>query len=221
MTLLIVAAFFALFITIDYVMARRRLMREVAAGTPAELPPLEPRWVAGYLMPEGLHYHRGHTWARPIPGGEVVVGLDDFARRLVGSVARLQVPPVGSRLAQGGTGFSVALDGHVANLVSPIDGKVTRLNEEAIRQPTLTTDDPYGRGWILRLRARDLNSNLHNLLSGRLARLWMEDSRQALDLRLMALSGSVMQDGGEPVAELTRHLSKEDWEQLLREFFLA
>ena len=49
----------------------------------------------------------------------------------------------------------------------------------------------------------------------------MEDSRQALDLRLMALSGSVMQDGGEPAAELARHLEKEDWERLVRHFLLA
>ena len=62
---------------------------------------------------------------------------------------------------------------------------------------------------------------LHNLLTGRLAGAWMEDSRQALDLRLMALSGSVMQDGGEPAAELARHLEKEDWERLVRHFLLA
>ena len=221
MTLLIVVAFFALFITIDYVMVRRRLARRAAAHPPAELPPLEPRWVAGYLMPEGLYYHRGHTWARPTEGDAVIVGLDDFARRLVGPATRLDTPAVGSHLVQGGAGFSLGLDGRVASLVSPVEGEVAELNEEVARRPSLATDDPYGRGWVLKLRPRDLTSNLHNLLTGRLARLWMEDSRQALDLRLMALSGSVMQDGGEPVFELTRHLKKEDWDRLVRDFLLT
>jgi glycine cleavage system H lipoate-binding protein len=221
MTFLIVVVFFALFIAVDYAVTRRRILRQAAADSLAEVPAPEPRWVAGYLMPEGLHYHRGHTWVRPIPGGEVIVGLDDFAGRLVGPATRLQAPAVGSRLVQGAAGFSLGLDGRVANLVSPVDGDVARLNEEVVTRPRLATDDPYGRGWILRLKPRALQSNLHNLLTGRLARLWMEDSRQALDLRLMALSGSVMQDGGEPVAELTRHLAKEDWERLVREFLLA
>jgi len=221
MTFLIVVAFFALFITVDYVITRRRVARQAVADSPAELPSPEPRWVAGYLLAEGLHYHRGHTWARPIQGGEVVVGLDDFARRLVGPATRLHLPAVGSRLVQGGSGFSLAFDGRVASLLSPVDGEVAQVNEEVVRRPKLATDDPYGRGWILKVRPRDLKSNLHNLLSGRLARLWMEDSGRALDLRLMALSGSVMQDGGEPVADLTRHLAKEDWEQLVRDFLLS
>jgi glycine cleavage system H lipoate-binding protein len=221
MTFLIVVAFLALCITLDYLMTRRRLTRPATAIAGAEVPPLEPTWVAGFLMPEGLHYHRGHTWARPVEGARVVVGLDDFARRLVGPATKLRAPAVGSRLAQGAQGFSLGFDGRVANLVSPVEGEVTELNEEVVRRPSLATDDPYGRGWILKLKPRDLTTNLHNLLTGRLAGAWMEDSRQALDLRLMALSGSVMQDGGEPAAELARHLEKEDWERLVRHFLLA
>jgi glycine cleavage system H lipoate-binding protein len=221
MTFLVVVTFFALFITIDYVMTHRRLARAEIVDAPAELPVLEPRWVAGYLMPEGLHYHRGHTWARPADGGEVVVGLDDFARRLVGPATRLQAPAVGTRLVQGGPAFSLGLDGHVAKLVSPVEGEVAEVNADVVRRPSLAIDDPYGRGWILKLHPRDIGANLRNLLTGRLARLWMEDSRQALDLRLMALSGSVMQDGGEPVAELTRHLKQEDWERLVHDFLLT
>ena len=49
----------------------------------------------------------------------------------------------------------------------------------------------------------------------------MEDSREALDLRLMALSGSVLQDGGEPAADLGHHLAPEDWDRLVREFLLT
>ena len=221
MTLLMVAAFFVVFITLDYVMTRRRLTRAATATPRMELPPLEPTWVAGFLMPEGLHYHRGHTWARSVEGGGVVVGLDDFARRLVGPATRVQTPAVGSRLAQGGQGFSLGFDGRVANLVSPVEGEVTELNEEALLRPSLATDDPYGRGWILKLKPHDVTANFRNLLTGRLAGAWMEDSRRALDLRLMALSGSVMQDGGEPASELARHLNNEDWERLVRHFLLG
>ena len=221
MTFMVVVVFLALFITLDYVMTRRRLARSDTATVRVELPPLEPTWVAGFLMLEGLHYHRGHTWARPVEGAQVVVGLDDFARRLVGPATELGTPAVGNRLAQGARGFSLGFDGRIANLVSPVEGEVTELNDEVVLRPTLATEDPYGRGWILKLKPRDLTANLHNLLTGRLAGAWMEDSRRDLDLRLMALSGSVMQDGGEPAAELARHLKKEDWERLVGDFLLG
>ena len=52
----------------------------------------------------------------------------------------------------------------------------------------------------MKVKAPNLASNLRNLLSGRIARKWMEDSREALELRLMAFSGSVLQDGGEPAS---------------------
>ena len=83
-----------------------------------------------------------------------------------------------------------------AAFLAPVEGEVVEVNKELRKNPALATEDPYGRGWVLKLRANDLATNLKNLLSGRMARRWMEESREALELRLMALSGSVLQDGG-------------------------
>ncbi|MBI3932047.1 MAG: glycine cleavage system protein H [Acidobacteria bacterium] len=220
MTVLLVILTFAAFILLDYVVSRRRAPQAVAVAPDAWAAP-EPVWVAGYQLPEALHYHRGHTWARAVDPDTVVVGLDDFARRLVGPARSVRTPAVGDWLEQGETAFGVAMDGRAADLVSPIDGEVLAVNPELARSPGLATDEPYGRGWILEVRPSHLAANLRNLLSGRLARRWTEDAREALDLRLMALSGSVLQDGGEPVADFARHLPAEDWKRLVREFLLT
>jgi glycine cleavage system H protein len=220
MTVLLVLVFFATFIAIDYARERRQLAREAAARLAAE-PPVEPAWVAGYLLPEDRQYHRGHTWARAVGRDTVVVGLDDFARRLVGSAERAELPARGDWLHQGGKGFTLGLDGRTAQFVAPVEGEVVEVNPEVRQRPSLATDDPYGRGWVFKVKAANLGDNLRNLLSGRLARRWMEDCHEALELRLMALSGSVLQDGGEPVAEFARHLSPEDWKRLTGEFFLS
>ena len=221
MTVLLVIAFFATFILIDYVLTRRKAVQEAAARTPRSEPVLEPVWVAGYQLPEGLHYHRGHTWARPIDKDTVVVGLDDFARRLVGSARAVRLPAIGDWLHQGGRSFAVKVDGRAAEFLAPVEGEVVEVNPELRRKPQLATDDPYGRGWVLKVKAASLATNLRNLLSGRLARRWMEDSREALELRLMALSGSVLQDGGEPVADLAKHLPTAEWKRLLGELLLT
>lgn len=220
MTVLLVLAFFALFIGLDYLLTRRQHAGADALAA-AVLPALEPAWVAGYQMPEGLFYHRGHTWARPLDGSTVLVGLDDFARKLVGTPKALRVPSRGDWLHQGARGFGVRLDGKGADLVSPIEGEVIEVNRELVDKPMLAAEDPYGRGWVLKLKAPNLAVNLRNLLSGRLARKWMEDSREALELRLMAFSGSVIQDGGEPTSDLGRHLPPADWARLVEEFLLT
>jgi glycine cleavage system H lipoate-binding protein len=220
MTVLLVIAFFAVFISIDYVLTRRRAAREAAARATPEAS-LEPVWVAGYQLPENLYYHRGHTWARPIGKDTVVVGLDDFARRLLGPARAVRLPAVGDWLRQGDRGFAVKVDGRAAEFLAPVEGEVVEVNTELRGKPTLATDDPYGRGWVAKVRAAGLAGNLRNLLTGRLARRWLEDSREALELRLMALSGSVLQDGGEPIADFAKHLPVEEWKRLVGEFLLT
>ncbi len=221
MTVLLVIAFFATFVLVDYLLTRRQAAKEAAARSLRVEPPVEPVWVAGYRLPEALHYHPGHVWVRPLDRDTVRVGLDDFARRLIGAASGLRLPALGDWLHQGGAGFGVKADGRAAELLAPIEGEVVAVNPALRRNPALVTDDPYGRGWVLEVKAANLAANLRNLLSGRLARRFMEDSREALDLRLMALSGSVLQDGGEPVADFARHLPAEDWKRLASEFLLA
>ncbi len=221
MTVLLVILTFAVLIGIDALTSARKQKRVVEAAPLRLSARPEPVWVAGYDMPDGLHYHRGHTWVRVLEDKTVVVGLDDFARRLLGEAQEVMVPAVGAVLEQGGRGFGVRVDGRTAELVSPIGGDVLEVNPALREQPRLATDDPYGRGWIARIEPERLTAGLRNLLCGRLARRWIEDAREGLDLRVMALSGSVLQDGGEPTADFGRHLPDEEWRALVHEFLLT
>jgi glycine cleavage system H lipoate-binding protein len=221
MTVLLVLTFFVVLITADYLLTRRRLAREAIDRAIAGSPALEPAWVAGYQMPESLYYHRGHTWVRALDASTVLVGVDDFARQLLGRGLALKAPRRGDWLHQGDRAFSLKVDGRTADLVSPVEGEVIAVNPELATKGELVADDPYGRGWVLQVKSPKLAANLRNLLSGRLARKWMEDSREALELRLMAFSGSVLQDGGEPASDLGHHLPPGDWDRLVNEFFLT
>jgi glycine cleavage system H lipoate-binding protein len=230
MSVLLIILTFAFFIGLDFLIGLRRAHRreEIPARGTARKPALatapfavEPVWVGGYQLPEEYQYHRGHTWARALDSDTVLVGLDDFARKLLGPARNIQVPDRGAHLRQGSKGFEVEVDGKSAEFVSPVDGEVVEVNPDLHRNPHLATDDPYGRGWILKMKSHNLARNLRNLLSGTLARKWVEDSRERLELQLMALSGSVLQDGGMPVADLARRLSDEDWKRLVGEFLLT
>ncbi|MHC4549591.1 MAG: glycine cleavage system protein H [Planctomycetota bacterium] len=229
MAALLAVVTFILFATLDYLISRRRVVEPVAAPAPVPTPaPLldlrprgEPVWVAGFELPEDLAYHPGHTWARLVGPDTVAIGLDDFARRLVGQADALEVPAEGSWLRQGAEGFRVDSEGRSAELLSPVDGEVVEVNPEIRRDPSLSTKDPYARGWICKVWSPSLAANLRNLLSGSMARRWMENAREQLELKLMALSGSVLQDGGEPAPDFARHLEPDEWKHLVEGFLLT
>jgi glycine cleavage system H protein len=172
-------------------------------------------------MPEQLHYHRGHTWARVLSADTVAIGVDDFARRLVGHAAAVEVPEVGAWVRQGGPGARLGINGRQAGIVAPVEGEVVEVNQELAENPGLATDDPYGRGWLYKVRTGNLPANLRNLLNGSLAHRWMEDAREQLEVRLMALSGSVLQDGGEIATDFSDHLEDKDWNVLVERFLLT
>jgi glycine cleavage system H protein len=221
MTVLLVIATFAAFILVDYFI-HRRSPAVVEAPVPAtEASGREPVWVAGYALPDGLSYHRGHTWARPLESGDVVVGVDDFASRLLGLPREVSLPSRGAWLRQGEASVALGAGARRAHLLSPVEGEVVAVNPELRTNPDLVKEDPYGRGWLFKVRPADLKTSLRNLISGRLAHRWIEDARERLDLSLMAFSQSVLQDGGEPAADFVKHLSDEEWRGLVREFLLT
>jgi glycine cleavage system H lipoate-binding protein len=224
MTVLLVILMFAAFVALDYLVGARREARQavrLARSTAAALPAPEPVWVAGYQLPEALHYHQGHTWARVLDPTTVLVGMDDFARKLIGPATRVRLPATGVWVRQGEKGMRIHTDGRAADLISPVEGEVVEVNRRLREQPELAVDDPYGRGWMMKVRVGDMSANFRNLMSGSLARRWIQDASEALEVRLMALSGSVLQDGGARVEDYARHLEAEDWKRLVGEFLLT
>lgn len=224
MHMLLALLTFIFFIALDFVLSKRREAREAEAEAPVPAQPSEirpePVWVAGYQLPEDLHYHPGHTWAR-VRGDRVVVGVDDFSTKLIGRATDVGLPSVGSWQEQGAAAFRVRSNGRTAELLSPVDGEVVAVNEDLRDDPAACSDDPYGRGWLLMIKPSKLAANLRGLLSGGLARLWTEDAREQLEMRLMALSGSVLQDGGEPAADFAKHLDQASWDELVESFLLT
>jgi glycine cleavage system H lipoate-binding protein len=223
MTVLLILATFIVFLAIDYFYGRRRavLVAAVPERKPAAMPRLLPRMVAGFELPETLRYHMGHTWALSESPQLMRLGLDDFAARLIGKAERLHLPERGRWVRQGQTLLTVYRNGGKAELVSPMEGMVTDVNEAVLKDPALALRDPYGEGWLLTVQSPEAKTNFRNLLSGALARKWMEEAAARLFGRMPALAGAVAQDGGIAVSDLTSHLPDQDWKELTREFFLS
>jgi glycine cleavage system H protein len=179
--------------------------------------------VGGWFnLPEGkIYYHQGHSWAIPESGNVVKVGIDDFAQKLVGRIDAVKFPKVGSQVVQGEKAWSLHVGAKSIDMLSPVDGNIVEVNETLIGSPESIGKDPYGQSWLLKVQVPKVSANLKNLLSGALARKWMEGIKENLFARMNYNLGAVSQDGGVPVYGIARSLDPEKWDEIVKEYFLV
>lgn len=225
MTVLLVLFFFATFLLIDHFRSGRAVAQPaVQLGTAKQdrLPRVQSAFVGGFRVPENLRYHPGHTWALGESPSLVRVGMDDFAAKLTGKVERIALPQRGQWIRQGQKMCTIYRDGCAVEMVSPIEGTVSDINEAVLKNPKLALSDPYGEGWLVTAQAPDAKTNFRNLLVGGLARSWMDEAASRLRMRMpMALAGALAQDGGVAVIDVSTEIPDQEWLPLAKEFFLS
>ena len=105
-------------------------------------------------VPDELHYTEDHEWLR-VEGDEAIVGITAYAADQLGDVVFVELPEVGTSLS-GRQSFGVVESVKaVSDLYAPIAGEVVAVNEALTSQPELVNSDPYGEGWMLRVRLGD------------------------------------------------------------------
>ena len=149
------------------------------------------------------------------------MGLDDFAQKLVGQLSGIALPEIGSAISQGEKGWSLTLDSKSVDMLSPVEGTVVAVNEGALASPKILNSDPYGDGWLLKVRAPRFPANTKQLLSGNLARRWMEAECDRLQAMMTPDLGRLYQDGGLPIHGMARGLNPDKWDEVAKEFFLT
>jgi len=218
---LLVLVTFVAFILID-VLLHREKYRFPVAEQPAEPNPAEAVAVAaGVGLPESLAYHPGHSWAIHQGHGRIRVGLDEFAASLLGRIERIETPQRGRWLRQGEKGWVVHTPQGTAPMVAPVEGEIVAVNDKLAQDPSLAARDPYGSGWLLEVYSPDAEVSLRNLLSGSLARRWMEWAVAELRQALSPVAIATALDGGRLHPELGADLPQEQWRELTRRFLLC
>src|SRR5512146_26164 len=161
MTAILVLATFAVFLLIDYLRSKQPVVQPMGAleGKSAVSAKLQPSLVGGFEIRTNLSYHPGHTWALGESPNFVRVGLDDFAARLIGRVSDMVVPKRGQWVRQGQKFITFLRDGHKAELVSPIEGEVTGVNEAILKDHDLLAGDPYGEGCLITVPPPDAKTS--------------------------------------------------------------
>jgi glycine cleavage system H protein len=103
-------------------------------------------------FPEELKYTKDHEWIRIEDGGTALVGITDFAQKELGDIVYVDINTVGDAVASGDVFGSVEAVKTVSDLYMPIDGDVLEVNPVLDAEPQLVNDDPYGEGWMVRVK---------------------------------------------------------------------
>jgi glycine cleavage system H protein len=103
-------------------------------------------------LPADLRYTKSHEWLRKLPDGTVEVGITDHAQQALGDLVFVDVPEAGRQLSAGDACAVVESVKAASDVYSPLAGEVTAGNPKLASEPELINRDPYGEGWILRLK---------------------------------------------------------------------
>lgn len=105
-------------------------------------------------VPPELRYTKEHEWLR-LNGDEATIGITAYAAEQLGDVVFVELPEVGRSLEQFATFGVVESVKAVSDLYAPISGEVVAVNAALLEHPELVNDDPYGKGWLIRVRPRN------------------------------------------------------------------
>ena len=129
--------------------------------------------VEEYDMPDELYYHKEHMWLR-VEGDEAVVGLNDFSQKLAGEISYIEMPEEGDEVKQDEAVGSYETGKWLGKLYAPVSGEITAMNEEVEDEPTLVNKDPYGEGWLFKIKMSD-TSQVKSLMQGEDALGWLRE----------------------------------------------
>ncbi len=171
-----------------------------------------------FNVPAGVFISPAHVWARIELTGEVRAGMDDFARKMIGDVDEIVLPKIGKPVNVGDPLFSIRQKARVMSFPSPVRGRVTAHNEELSAHPDHLAVNPYEIGWICRIEADGLTTDLEPLRIGADAIAWY---RKEIERLSKLIPGATDEQDTEQTPDQSELMSDEAWDAFSSSFLRA
>lgn len=207
MTVLLVLFTLILFLTIDYFVQKARGARAVES--------LQPVFSRAPRIPQDVGLAQNHTWAKWDQRGDLVIGLDDLVAKLVTPIEEIILPPVDTMVSTGKPGIAVQQGGRRLEFAAPVDGRVIEVNQGAALRPEITGHDPYGSGWLVKIRPTNGGIDRYLTFDGEKARAWLREQNQLVKEffipRMPSTHFATLQDGGLAADGLLQLFNADVW----------
>ena len=134
--------------------------------------------IEGYNLPDELYYTKDHTWARVEDDGIVTVGMDAFGAKAAGNIEFIDLPMEDDEFESGEAFGSLESAKWVGGLLMPVGGTVIAANESIEDELGLISEDPYGEGWLIKVKPSNLKDDLKSLVHGDNVLPWLKKEIQ-------------------------------------------
>lgn len=114
---------------------------------------------------EGLYYAKTDEWAK-VDGDTVTVGITDYAQDQLGDIVYLEEAEVGKKVKKGDTVISIESVKTAADIHAPVSGEIIEVNKEAVENPSIINEDPYGKGWLFKIKMEN-KEDLNDLMDSK------------------------------------------------------
>ncbi len=174
--------------------------------------------VKGFDAPREYYFHQGHTWARIESGGNIRIGIDDFAMKLFGEADSMELPLTGKALKKGETAFTFERGGNEAEFLSPVNGIIVEVNADVRTSPAMVNTAPYEEGWLFSIHVDDIKEAIEELMAGEARNAWISDEVAILEKMVEEVAGPLAADGGHFSKDLFGTIPDIGWDNLTRTF---
>ncbi len=177
-------------------------------------------------IPQGIYYSRNHTWTYLEKSGNAAVGLNDLLLHLTGEVKVKQVTKANSNISRGDLVAEIENNGKLLQIFSPVSGTVVKVNSSLNDTPELLNEDPYGKGWIYRIKPSDWVNETASYYLAENAVTWIRSEldrfkdflANSLKKHSPSTSMVILQDGGELCDKPLSELPAEVWQDFQKSF---
>jgi len=177
-------------------------------------------------IPQGLLYSRNHTWMFMERSGVAMVGLDDLLLHITGEVKFNPLKKPGDVIHKGELLTEIDQQGKTLSIASPLSGKIVETNQNLHDNPGMMNDDPYGKGWICKIKPTNWMTEAKSCYFAEEATLWSEQElirfkdflANTMHNNSPDASMVILQDGGEPADHSLAALPKKSWNEFQKEF---
>lgn len=172
-----------------------------------------------FAIPGGVFISEGHTWASISQDGTVRIGIDDFAKKLIGKIDDIQFPNLGMNIAKGQPLFSIKQGKKTIHFNSPLSGQVSKLNQEVRDDLSVLDYSTYEKNWFCSLDADKLDSELAQLKIGKNAVNYYQDEIDRYTKQIKEVLKQDENTSDEMYWGQLQNLDEKDWYIITGEFF--
>lgn len=177
-------------------------------------------------IPQGLFYSKNHTWTQLEKTGYAKIGLDDLLMHITGPVEVTKYLPLGEKICKGDVIAEIDQDGRRLRIASPISGEVQSINVDLMKNTQLLNEDPYGKGWIYKIKPMQWVADTSSCYLAEEATKWTkQELARFKDFMAMTIQKhsqqtaiAMMQEGGELIDNPLSGMPGDVWKAFQTEF---